>query len=69
MVTVADGHYWAETFYLGARQGRQALFEFLADTVARDELSEVQAAHIAKGLLFENANILYKLNLEPAWEE
>lgn len=69
MVILADGHYWAETFYLGARQGRQALFEFLADTVTRDELSEVQAAHIAKSLLFDNANRLYKLDLEPAWEE
>jgi hypothetical protein len=64
----ADGHYWPETFYLGAMQGRQALYDALADCVSKHELSEGQAVDVARRLLFDNANRLYRLDLEANWE-
>jgi hypothetical protein len=54
-------------FYLGALQGRQALADVLTECVVREELSEEQAKDVAKRLLFENANRIYKLGLTPEW--
>jgi predicted TIM-barrel fold metal-dependent hydrolase len=62
-----DGHFWPETYYLGALQGRQALAEVLIETVSRNELSEAQAVQVAKRILFENSNKVYSLGLVPKW--
>jgi hypothetical protein len=41
----------------------------LAEHVASGDLSEPQAVDAARRLFFGNANELYRLGLEPAWEE
>ncbi|KAF5314345.1 hypothetical protein D9619_011902 [Psilocybe cf. subviscida] len=58
----SDGHWWPESFYLGAYQARQALFEVLAEYVDRRELTENAAVGIIEGALFGNAKWLYKLD-------
>ena len=56
----ADGHFWPESYYLGALQARQALFEVrlasrskvhrvLSYIPGPGELSEEMGAHIAAG--------------------
>ncbi|KAI9068837.1 amidohydrolase 2 [Trametes sanguinea] len=62
-----DGHFWPESYYLGTVQARQALYEVLADSVKRGDLFLCQAVGIIKRALFDNANTLYKLGLEPQW--
>ncbi|KAJ8472931.1 hypothetical protein ONZ51_g8177 [Trametes cubensis] len=60
-----DGHYWPESYYLGTLQARQALFEVLESSIKRWELTLPQAISIVKGALFDNANRIYNLRLEP----
>ncbi|KAI0072172.1 hypothetical protein K474DRAFT_441712 [Panus rudis PR-1116 ss-1] len=60
-----DGHWWPESYYLGSIQARQALYEVLAASVSRQELTETQAINIFKGALFDNANRIYNLGLRP----
>ncbi|KAG6828035.1 hypothetical protein H0H92_009572 [Tricholoma furcatifolium] len=60
-----DGHTRPESFYLGALQAREALYEVLNEIVQVGELSEAAAVRIVQNALFHNANALYKLNLEP----
>ncbi|KAI0334155.1 amidohydrolase 2 [Cubamyces sp. BRFM 1775] len=60
-----DGHYWPESYYLGTLQARQALFEVLESSIKRWELTLPQAISIVKGALFDNANRIYNLGLEP----
>ncbi|KAI0668915.1 amidohydrolase-domain-containing protein [Trametes maxima] len=60
-----DGHYWPESYYLGTLQARQALFEVLESSVRKLELTLPQAIGIVKRALFENANRIYNLGLEP----
>lgn len=81
----ADGHWWPESYYLGTRQAREALWkvgiiafdlhgyshhircQVLAESVAKQEMTELQAIHIVKGALFDNANRIYGLGLAPNW--
>ncbi|KAJ6493626.1 amidohydrolase 2 [Mycena vitilis] len=60
-----DGHWWPESYYLGTKQARDALYYILAESVDLRELSESQAVLIAESVLFHNANKLYNLSLEP----
>ncbi|KAF9219359.1 amidohydrolase 2 [Gyrodon lividus] len=60
-----DGHWWPESYYLGAIQAREALYEVLADSVRREELTEQQAVEIVENALFHNSNKIYRLGLEP----
>ncbi|KAI8972603.1 amidohydrolase-domain-containing protein, partial [Trametes punicea] len=60
-----DGHYWPESYYLGALQARQALYEVLASSIKKWELTTRQAIGIVKRALFETANEIYNLGLEP----
>ncbi|CAL1697878.1 unnamed protein product [Somion occarium] len=60
-----DGHWWPESYYLGSIQARQTLFEVLSESINRREMSESHAIAIIKRALFENANKLYNLNLQP----
>ncbi|CDO70431.1 hypothetical protein BN946_scf184999.g72 [Trametes cinnabarina] len=62
-----DGHFWPESYYLGTLQARQALYEVLESSVKRWELTPLQAVGIVKRALFDNANTLYNLGLEPQW--
>jgi len=62
-----DGHWWPESFYLASLQSREALYEVLKECVDREELTNDEAITIIKRLLFDNANKLYKLNLQPVW--
>lgn len=61
----ADGHWWPETYYLGTIQAREVLYEVLGEAVERGDLSEAQAVGIVRRALFDNANKLYKLGLQP----
>ncbi|KAH7882160.1 amidohydrolase 2 [Phlebopus sp. FC_14] len=60
-----DGHWWPESYYLGSMQAREALYEVLADTVRREELTEEQAVQIVQNALFHNSNEIYRLGLKP----
>ncbi|KAH7924332.1 amidohydrolase 2 [Leucogyrophana mollusca] len=60
-----DGHWWPESYYLGTIQAREALYEVLADSVRREELTEAQAVSVVKLALFENSNRVYGLGLVP----
>lgn len=62
-----DGHWWPESYYLGARQAREVLWKVLAESVAKQEMTETQAIGIVKGALFGNANRIYNLGLTPNW--
>lgn len=64
----ADGHWHPETFYLSSIQSREAIYEVLSEVVKREEISEKKAVEIAKGILFDNSNRLYKLSLNPDWK-
>jgi len=61
----SDGHWWPETYYLGSFQARRALSSVLQDAVKANELTEEEAARVAKDILFHNANQVYRLGLEP----
>jgi hypothetical protein len=41
--------------------------QVLKECVDREELTNDEAVTIIKRLLFDNANKLYKLNLQPVW--
>ncbi|KAJ7504468.1 amidohydrolase-domain-containing protein [Mycena galericulata] len=60
-----DGHWWPESYYLGTIQARQALYAVLSNTVASGELTESDAVTIVQNALFNNANRIYNLGLEP----
>ncbi|KAF8594657.1 glutamine synthetase/guanido kinase [Ceratobasidium sp. AG-I] len=53
-----------ERVYLAALQVREALAEILTDYVRRDEIGFDEAIRVAKRMLFENANKLYKLSID-----
>ncbi|CAG8654323.1 16259_t:CDS:2, partial [Dentiscutata heterogama] len=59
------GHYHPESFYVAAIQGRETLGKVLLDSVENGELSYEETIKIAKQIMFENSNTLYKLNLTP----
>ncbi|KAN0120472.1 Amidohydrolase domain containing protein, partial [Russula decolorans] len=63
----SDGHWWPETYYLGSFQARRALSSVLQDAVKANELTEEEAAKVAKNILFHTANRVYRLRLEPQW--
>lgn len=65
----SDGHWFPESFVLAALQTREALGEVLGELVAEGALSYAQAADLARAVLFENANRLYDLQLQPDWRD
>ncbi|KAI1790899.1 amidohydrolase-domain-containing protein [Ganoderma leucocontextum] len=60
-----DAHFWPESYYLGALQARQAIFEVMENSIRKLELTLPQAIGIVKRVFFENANKVYNLGLEP----
>ncbi|KAF0526040.1 protein flug [Gigaspora margarita] len=60
-----DGHYHPESFYVAAIQGRETLSKVLLESVENGEFSYEEAIKVAKQIMFENSNSLYKLNLIP----
>lgn len=64
----ADGHWHPETFYLSSVQSRDALYEVLNESVKRGELSSKKAVSLARAILFDNSNQLYKLGLTAEWK-
>lgn len=54
-----------ETFALGSLQAREAIFTVLSENVQRGDLNENRAMEIVKKMLFENANRVYALGLQP----
>ncbi|KAK0216056.1 amidohydrolase 2 [Armillaria fumosa] len=61
-----DGHWFPETYYLGALQARTALCEVLSELVANGDLTEKQAVKIVQDVLFHNSNRVYNLGLQPS---
>ncbi|MCS6846259.1 MAG: amidohydrolase, partial [Anaerolineae bacterium] len=63
-----DAHLIPETFYLGARCGREVIAEVLSQTVADGDLSPAEADDAALDILHRNAARLYfgKEHIEPA---
>ena len=62
-----DGHWFPETFYLANKQFREALLKVLKDYVQQDDLNEGEAIQTAKGILFDNANRIYQLELQSGY--
>ncbi|CAG8596907.1 9832_t:CDS:10 [Dentiscutata erythropus] len=60
-----DGRYHPESFYVAAIQGREALNKVLLESVENGEFSYEETIKVAKQIMFENSNILYKLKLTP----
>ncbi|KAH8101284.1 amidohydrolase-domain-containing protein [Cristinia sonorae] len=60
-----DGHWWPESYYLGTVQAREVLYDVLSASVKAQEMTEAQAIGVVKRALFDNANKLYNLGLEP----
>ncbi len=46
---------------------RAWIMQVLAETVHRQEMTEAQAIGVVKRAMFDNANRVYGLNLEPRW--
>ncbi|CAG8463378.1 21448_t:CDS:2 [Gigaspora margarita] len=63
--TNLHGHYLPESFYVAAIQGREALSKVLLEFVESGEFSYEEAIKVAKQIMFENSNRLYKLKLTP----
>lgn len=61
----ADGHWMPETYVLGSIQAREAIYAVLNGSVERRELTEARAVEMVKNMLFDNANKVYQLNLQP----
>ncbi|KAK0497672.1 amidohydrolase 2 [Armillaria luteobubalina] len=61
-----DGHWFPETYYLGALQARTSLCEVLSELVANEDLTEKQAVKIVQDVLFHNSNRVYNLGLQPS---
>jgi len=62
---ILDGHYLPESFYVAAIQARETLGKVLLDSVENKDFTIEEAVKIAKQIMFENSNKLYKLNLTP----
>ncbi|CAG8634076.1 5665_t:CDS:10 [Funneliformis mosseae] len=60
-----DGHYLPESFYVATIQVREALGKVLLKAVENEDFTIEEAIKIAKQIMFENSNELYKLNLNP----
>lgn len=43
--------------------------QVLSEFVQKGDMSEIQAISLTKRALFENANMVYNLGLEPVWDE
>ncbi|GBC08721.1 hypothetical protein RclHR1_08340007 [Rhizophagus clarus] len=60
-----DGHYLPESFYVAAIQVRETLGKVLLESVENKDFTIEEALKIAKQVMFNNSNKLYKLNLIP----
>ncbi|RKO84715.1 hypothetical protein BDK51DRAFT_38961, partial [Blyttiomyces helicus] len=56
-----DGHHHPETYYIGAKWGREALADVLCETVDSGDLTPTEALTAAADILFRNANRIYAL--------
>ncbi|KAJ3503636.1 hypothetical protein NLJ89_g8342 [Agrocybe chaxingu] len=57
----SDGHWWPESYYLGSQQAREALYEVLAESVRRGELTEEEAVEVVQNALYRTAEKVYRL--------
>ncbi|CAB4435922.1 unnamed protein product [Rhizophagus irregularis] len=60
-----DGHYLPESFYVAVIQVRETLGKVLLESVENKDFTIEEAVKIAKQVMFDNSNKLYKLNLVP----
>ncbi|RHZ52886.1 hypothetical protein Glove_456g18 [Diversispora epigaea] len=61
----SDGHIHPESFYVATIQTRETLSKVLSNLVENGDFTIDEAVNIAKQIMFESSNKLYKLNLEP----
>ncbi|XP_060176962.1 protein fluG-like isoform X1 [Lycium barbarum] len=64
-----DGIAFAETFYLGAKKGREVVFSVLRDACVDGDLSIPEAVTAAKDLFAENAKQFYKLDVSSRYSD
>ncbi|CAM1500647.1 Fc.00g098090.m01.CDS01 [Cosmosporella sp. VM-42] len=60
-----DGHWFPETYLLAVEQIRKALLNVLTDYAHKGDITWVQATRLVENILFNNANKLYRLRLQP----
>lgn len=65
MIIILDGHYLPESFYVAVIQVRETLGKVLLESVENKDFTIEEAVKIAKQVMFDNSNKLYKLNLVP----
>ncbi|KAF2747570.1 glutamine synthetase/guanido kinase [Sporormia fimetaria CBS 119925] len=64
-----DGHWFPETFWLANIQFREVWLDLLTEYVNEGELTPHQGINLTKDLLFNNSNLLYKLNYQADFKE
>jgi|SRR6267154_3330858 len=63
-VRIYDLSYWSRW---GHAERTAVYFQVLQGAVKANELTEEEAAKVAKDILFHTANRVYDLRLEPQW--
>ncbi|EFW18421.1 hypothetical protein D8B26_005206 [Coccidioides posadasii str. Silveira] len=60
-----DGHFHPETYLLANKQFREIMDTVLVECVEKQDFTFSQAMDAAKDIMFNNSNLLYKLNQTP----
>ncbi|KAF8154021.1 amidohydrolase-domain-containing protein [Crassisporium funariophilum] len=55
----SDGHWWPESYFLGAIQARQALYDVLSELVRSGDVTEREGVRIVENALYHNAERVY----------
>ncbi|KAK4345752.1 hypothetical protein RND71_035928 [Anisodus tanguticus] len=64
-----DGIAFAETFYLGAKKGREVVFSVLRDACVDGDLSIPEAIAAVKDIFADNAKQFYKLDVSSRYSD
>ncbi|KAJ8753951.1 hypothetical protein K2173_001849 [Erythroxylum novogranatense] len=59
----SDGYAFPETYYLGAKKGREIIFSVLRDACADGDLTVAEATEVVKDIFTRNALGFYKINV------
>ncbi|KAI9019755.1 amidohydrolase-domain-containing protein [Hyaloraphidium curvatum] len=62
MLYSSDAHVWPETYYLGAKYFREALFEALKQVIAEGDLDEKEAIEAVHMIAYRNSIEAYNLD-------